>query len=57
MSDDLKLLRARAEAERMEASAAVLPNVRDRSLRSAERWEEMAHHAERVQMLSVGRKN
>ena len=56
MSDDAKVFRERAEAERSEASASVLPNVRDRALRSAERWEEMARRAERVQELSVGRK-
>lgn len=56
MSDDAKLFRERAEAERLEASASVLPNVQDRALRSAERWEEMARRAELVQELSVGRK-
>lgn len=56
MSDDVKLYRERAEMERSEASAAMLPNVRDRAIRSAERREEMARHAERIQELSVGRK-
>ena len=56
MADDAKLFRERAAEERLEASTAVLPNVRDRALRSAERWDEMARRAERTQALSVGRK-
>lgn len=56
MADDAKFFRERATAERLEASTAVLPNVRDRALRSAERWDEMARRAERTQALSVGRK-
>lgn len=56
MSDDSKLFRERAEAERLEASTSTLPNVRDRALRSAERWEDMASRADRVRMLSEGRK-
>jgi len=56
MADDAKLFRERAEAERLEASTSVLPNVRDRALRSAERWDEMARRAEQTQALSVGRK-
>ena len=56
MADETKLFRERAQAERLEASASGLPNVRDRALRSAERWEEMARRAELTQALSVGRK-
>ena len=56
MADDAKLFRERAEAERLEAAASTLPNVRDRALRSAERWEQMAQRAERTQEMSAGRK-
>ena len=55
MSDDAKLYRERADAERAEAENAVLPNVRIRALRSAERWEEMAQRAEHVQSLAAER--
>lgn len=55
MSDDPKLYRARADAERAEAEIATLPNVRTRALRSAERWDEMAQRAERVQNLAAER--
>ena len=41
MTDDTKLFRERAEAERLEANASTLLDVRDRALRSAERWGQM----------------
>lgn len=56
MADDVKLYRERASAERSDAAAATLANVRDRAFRSAERWDEMAVRAERVQQLSKDRK-
>ena len=55
MSDDLKLYRERADAERAEAEISTLPNVRAKALRSAERWAEMAERAERVQNLAAER--
>lgn len=55
MSDDAKSYRKRADAERAAAGIATLPNVRIRALRSAERWEEMAQRAERVQTLAAER--
>lgn len=55
MIDDPKLYRARADAERAEAEIATLPNIRIRALRSAERWDEMAQRAERVQSLAAER--
>ena len=55
MSDDAKSYRKRADAERAAAEIAALPNVRIRALRSAERWEEMAQRAERVQTLAAER--
>ena len=57
MADDAKLFRERAEAERLEASTAVLPNVRDRALRAAERWDQMAERVEHTQQLAAGRKD
>ena len=57
MSDDPKLYRERANAERAEAEISTLPNVRTMALRSAERWEEMAQRAERVQSLAAERYN
>lgn len=47
MADDAKLYRERAEAERAIAAGATLPNVRDRALHSATRWDELAGHVER----------
>lgn len=48
MADEAKLYRARAEAERLKATTADLPNVRHRSLHAAERWDELAARAERA---------
>jgi len=49
MADGAKLYRERAEAERAIAVGATLPNVRNRALRAAERWDELAGQAERAQ--------
>ena len=56
MIEDAKLFRERAEQERLQASTAVLPNVRDRALRSAERWDQMAQRVEHTQTLAAARK-
>ena len=48
MADDPILFRTRAAAETAIADAAVLDNVRDRALRSAKAWTEMADRAERT---------
>ena len=48
MADDPTLFRARAAAENAVAETALLDNVRDRALRSAKAWTEMADRAERT---------
>lgn len=48
MVDEVSLYRARAEAERAIAAETSLPNVRERSERSAKAWSEMADRAERI---------
>ncbi len=48
MADDPILLRARADAETALAAASSLDNVRDRALRSAKAWHDMADRAEGV---------
>lgn len=48
MTDDPILFHARAAAETAAAEAATLDNVRDRALRSAKAWTEMAVRAERT---------
>lgn len=47
--------RARAAAARAEAKAATLENVRERCLRSAAAWDEMAASAERTEILRAKR--
>ena len=49
MADEAKLYRERAEAERVIAAGATLPNVRNRALHSAAQWEELASRSERTQ--------
>lgn len=51
MSLLLDSYRKNAEAARAEAEAANLPNIRERSVRSAERWEEIAAKLERVEAM------
>ncbi len=57
MNDDPNQYRKRADAERANAEAATLPNLRIRALQSAERWDEMAIRAERVKVLAAERNN
>ena len=47
MTTQPEFYRAQAQAMRDQATAANLDNVRDRCLRSAEAWEQMADRAER----------
>lgn len=47
MSNQAEFFRAQAQAMQMQAEAALLANVRDRCLRSAEAWTHMAERAER----------
>lgn len=48
MAEDAKMYRERSQIERDIAAATELPNVRDRALRSANRWDELAVQAERA---------
>jgi hypothetical protein len=48
MADEVSLYRARADAERVAASAEPLQNIRDRCERSAKAWTAMADRAEYV---------
>ena len=48
MADDAKLYRERANAERAVADGTTLPNVRNRALYAATRWDELAGQAERA---------
>ena len=48
MSDDASHFRARAAAERANAGASALDNVKDRSVRAARAWDAMAERADRV---------
>lgn len=55
MADDIKLYRARAEAEHANAAAAGLDNARERATRAANAWTAMADRAERTQALRLTR--
>lgn len=55
MADDIKLYRARAEAEHANAAAAGLNNARERATRAANAWTVMADRAERTQALRLTR--
>ena len=48
-SNNPEYYRTQAKAMRQQAAEATLDNVRDRCLRSAEAWEDMADRAERHQ--------
>lgn len=48
MSTQLEFYRARAADARADADAATLDNVRERCLRAAAAWEDMAARAERT---------
>lgn len=47
MTTQPEFYRAQAQAMREQAAGAVLDNVRDRCLRSADAWDDMADRAER----------
>jgi len=47
MTTQPEFYRAQAQAMREQAEGAALDNVRDRCLRSAEAWDQMADRAER----------
>lgn len=51
MSAQADFYRARAEEARSDAGAATLDNVRDRCLRSAAAWEDMAARATRTERM------
>ncbi|RYF22030.1 MAG: hypothetical protein EOO77_04920 [Oxalobacteraceae bacterium] len=55
MADEAKLYRERADAERVIAADTTLPNVRDRALHSAARWDELAGHIERSRAIVAER--
>lgn len=55
LADDARWCRERAEAERREAAGSTLPKVRERALRAAERWDQMAAQAELAQAHAVNR--
>ena len=54
-AEDLELYRRLAAAERETAESSSLPNVKNRSLRAAERWDELAARAERAQAQANNR--
>lgn len=51
MSQQIEFYRARAADARREAEKTQLQNVRDRCLRSAEAWEQMASRAARTDRM------
>ena len=53
MSTNEQFYRTRAAEARADADAAVLSNVRERCVRSAEAWESMADRARRTERLRV----
>jgi hypothetical protein len=55
MSDEARLYRERAAAERQIADGTTLPNVRNRALHSAKRWDELADQAERSKVAGAAR--
>ena len=55
MSDTPELYRNRAAAERANAAASSLDNVRERCERAARAWEEMAARLERTSALRIER--
>lgn len=57
MADDAIMYRERAEAERGIADETVLPNVRNRALLSAKRWDELAGQAERAKASAAARQS
>jgi hypothetical protein len=57
MADDAQMYRERAESERAIAGSTTLPNVRDRALHSATRWDELADQTERAKAAAVARQS
>jgi hypothetical protein len=57
MADTPELYRTRAAAERANAAASTLDNVRTRCERAARAWEEMASRLERTSKLRVERED
>jgi hypothetical protein len=57
IGEGANLYRRRAAAEREIAATATLTNVRNRALVSAERWDELAQRAERIQTGAAERLN
>jgi hypothetical protein len=55
MSEDPKLYRSRAEAERRLAASSSLENQKGKALHAAARWDELADSAERVREASAVR--
>ena len=55
MADQLTLCLANAERALAEAKTATLDNVRDRHLRAAQAWTEMAQRIERVERARAER--
>ncbi len=56
MAEDAQTYRSRAAAARGVAAGSRLLNVRNRALRSASRWDELAAHAERAELAAMGRR-
>lgn len=54
MAEDAQTYRGRAAAARGVAAGSRLPNVRDRALRSAFRWDELAAQVERAERNAEG---
>jgi len=57
MAEDAILYRERAEAERGIADETILPNVRNRALQSAKRWDELADQIERAKARAAARQS
>jgi hypothetical protein len=53
MSPQIEIFRSRADEARADAEAALLDNVRDRCLRSAAAWDEMADRASRTDRMRL----
>jgi hypothetical protein len=51
MSPQIEIFRGRADEARADAEAALLSNVRDRCLRSAAAWDDMAARAQRTEKM------
>jgi len=56
MADDAAMYRERAQAERTIAADTQLVMVRDRALRSAERWDQLASQVDRTREHAAANK-